>query len=51
MEMAEYDLPAIIDAILSRTGFTKLHIIGHSRGTTVTFAMLASKPEYNKKVN
>ncbi|XP_022649991.1 gastric triacylglycerol lipase-like isoform X3 [Varroa destructor] len=50
MEMAEYDLPAIIDAILSRTGFTKLHIIGHSRGTTVTFAMLASKPEYNKKI-
>lgn len=50
MEMAELDMPAIIDAILSRTGFKNLHYVGHSRGTTVMFALLASQPEYNDKV-
>lgn len=50
MEMAEFDMPAIIDSILSLTGFKNLHYLGHSRGTTILFALLATKPEYNEKV-
>lgn len=49
-EMAEYDLPAIIDYILAATGYADLQYVGHSMGTTVAFAMLASKPDYNAKV-
>lgn len=51
MEMAEFDMPAIIDSILSLTGFKNLHYLGHSRGTTILFALLATKPEYNEKVS
>lgn len=49
-ELGVYDVPATIDYILEATGQDGLYIIGHSRGTTQTFAMLAEKPDYNKKV-
>ncbi|OQR78604.1 lipase 3-like [Tropilaelaps mercedesae] len=49
-ELAAFDMPASIDYILRITGYRNLHLIGHSRGTTITVAMLASKPDYNDKL-
>lgn len=48
-DVAMYDVPKIIDYILSMKGAnTKIAYIGHSMGTTILFAMLAVRPEYNK---
>ncbi|XP_028967829.1 lipase 3-like [Galendromus occidentalis] len=49
-ELAAYDMPDSIDYVLATTGHRKLHVVGHSRGTTIMIAMLASKPEYNQKI-
>lgn len=43
-EMARYDLPAIIDHILSATGRQTLTYVGHSEGTTQLFAALGPGP-------
>lgn len=50
-EMAEYDLPAMIDYVLNTTGQKQLSYIGHSQGTTTAFALLSQNPEYNAKVS
>lgn len=48
-DVALYDVPAIIDYIRDFKGLnTKITYIGHSMGTTILFAMLSLKPEYNK---
>lgn len=49
-EMGIYDLPAVIDHILSITGEKKISYIGHSQGTTSFFVMMSEKPEYNDKI-
>ncbi|KFM74947.1 Gastric triacylglycerol lipase, partial [Stegodyphus mimosarum] len=49
-EIAERDLPAMIDYILNSTGQKDLFYVGHSQGTTVAFALLSEKPEYNEKI-
>lgn len=49
-EMGYYDMPAFIDFILGKTGYSQVLYIGHSMGTTIGFSMLAARPEYNKKV-
>ncbi|KAJ8727854.1 hypothetical protein PYW08_016239 [Mythimna loreyi] len=47
-EVALYDVPAVIDYILKIKGKdTKITYIGHSMGTTILFAMLSLRPEYN----
>lgn len=57
-EMAKYDLPAEIDYVyelrameqdLNETERDMLYV-GHSMGTTMMFALLASKPEFNDKI-
>ncbi|XP_037303149.1 lipase 1-like [Manduca sexta] len=50
-EIAYYDVPLTIDFILSETGVNKLKVIGYSQGTTVTFIMGATRPEYNEKIS
>ncbi|XP_068082718.1 gastric triacylglycerol lipase isoform X2 [Anabrus simplex] len=50
-EMGIYDLTAITDYILRRTGQEKLSFIGYSMGATMFFAMASEKPEYNKNFN
>ncbi|XP_049530888.1 lipase 3-like [Anopheles darlingi] len=55
-EMAMYDIPAEIDYLytireLERNDTRRnLLYIGHSMGTTMAFALLASRPEYNEKL-
>lgn len=50
-EMAEYDLPSMIDLVLNVTGKKSLTYIGHSQGTTTAFALLSQKAEYNEKID
>ena len=45
-----YDIPAMIDYILAKTGHEKLHYVGHSMGTTGFFAAIDHRPEYQEKV-
>jgi pimeloyl-ACP methyl ester carboxylesterase len=49
-EMAEYDIPAFIDAILAKTGYDRISYVGHSQGCTVLFAALLRHPELADKV-
>ncbi|XP_055590845.1 lipase 3-like [Uranotaenia lowii] len=55
-EMALYDIPAEIDFVyamreMERNDTQKnLLYVGHSMGTTMIFVLLASRPEYNDKV-
>jgi len=49
-QMARFDIPAVIDKMLNVTGFEQIYYIGHSMGTTMTFAMLATQPKYNKVI-
>lgn len=49
-EIGKFDLPAMIDYVLLKTKFKKLHYIGHSQGTTAFFVMTSEMPNYNEKV-
>ncbi|XP_047121718.1 lipase 3-like [Schistocerca piceifrons] len=49
-EQGAYDIPAIIDYILSVTGKSALMYVGHSMGTTIYFVMACERPEYQQKV-
>ena len=49
-QMAQYDLPAMINKVLEITGQEKLFYVGHSMGTTTFMAMAATKPEMAEKV-
>lgn len=40
-EMAQYDLPAMVDFVLLKTMKNELSYIGHSQGTAQMFAALA----------
>ncbi|XP_017075154.2 LOW QUALITY PROTEIN: lipase 1 [Drosophila eugracilis] len=50
-EIGMYDLPAMIDYVLKKTGSQKLSYFGHSQGTTSFFVMASSRPEYNSKIH
>ncbi|KAL6437932.1 hypothetical protein ACFW04_004322 [Cataglyphis niger] len=49
-EMGIYDLPAMIDYILFKTGQKQLFYIGFSQGTTQFWVLMSLKPEYNRKI-
>lgn len=48
--MAYYDLPATIDYVLKVTQVEELYYVGFSMGTTIFWAMMSDRPEYNHKV-
>nr|XP_037281537.1 gastric triacylglycerol lipase-like [Rhipicephalus microplus] len=48
--MAAYDLPAQLDWVLKTTQQSSLQYVGWSQGCAILFALLAERPEYNKKV-
>ncbi|OXU23413.1 hypothetical protein TSAR_002183 [Trichomalopsis sarcophagae] len=50
-EIAIYDVSAAIDYALYKTGRKSLVYIGHSMGSTMSFVLLSTKPEYNDKVH
>ena len=45
-EMAQYDLPALINTIKSRDKVEKVYYIGHSQGTLIYFLAYMNNPEY-----
>ncbi|XP_072757268.1 lipase 3-like isoform X2 [Anoplolepis gracilipes] len=49
-EMGIYDLSAMIDYILYKTGQRQLFYIGFSQGTTQFWILMSLKPEYNRKI-
>ncbi|CAB0032502.1 unnamed protein product [Trichogramma brassicae] len=50
-EMAMHDIPTSIDYILHKTNQSSLSYVGHSMGTTISYALLSTRPEYNQKIN
>ncbi len=49
-EMASYDLPAMIDFALSKSGTEQLYYVGHSQGTLIAFAQLSKDPQLRSKI-
>ncbi|GMS93321.1 hypothetical protein PENTCL1PPCAC_15496, partial [Pristionchus entomophagus] len=49
-EMANSDVPAVIDKVLALNGNKQLYYVGHNQGNLVGFMMLADNPQYNRKV-
>lgn len=49
-EMADYDLPAMIDRVLNLTGQESLYYLGHSQGTLTMLSKLSKDRYLNKKV-
>ncbi|MBW02415.1 Lipase member M, partial [Eschrichtius robustus] len=49
-EMARFDLPAVINFILQKTGQEKIYYIGYSQGTTMGFIAFSTMPELAQKI-
>lgn len=49
-EIGIYDLPAIIDHILSKTKQKKINYLGYSQGSTAFLVLASERPEYNDKL-
>lgn len=49
-ELGIYDIPTSMDYILNKTEQTKMHVFGHSQGSTGLFILASEKPEYNEKI-
>jgi lysosomal acid lipase/cholesteryl ester hydrolase len=48
--MGIYDLPAMTDYVLNKTGQEELYYIGYSMGATMFFVFTSMKPEYKEKI-
>ena len=48
--MGKYDIPAVLNYILAKTGRVKLIYIGHSMGTTMFWVAMETHPELNQKI-
>ncbi|XP_027548754.1 lysosomal acid lipase/cholesteryl ester hydrolase-like isoform X3 [Neopelma chrysocephalum] len=49
-EMAMYDLPAVVDFVLQKTGQKQLYYIGYSQGCTIAFIAFSAMPELAQKI-
>ena len=50
-EIRKYDVPAMINYILSTTGRQKLSYIGHSMGCATFFIAMITNPELNERID
>ena len=48
--MAKYDLPDMINFVLSKTGQPSLYYAGHSQGSLMAFAELSHNPDLSRKI-
>ncbi|XP_074447072.1 lipase member M-like [Larus michahellis] len=49
-EMAMYDLPAMIDFVLQKTGQKQIYYVGYSQGCTMAFIAFSTMPELAQKI-
>ena len=49
-EMADYDLPAMINYVLNVTGEERLFYVGHSQGTLIGFTGFSDNPALGSKI-
>uniref|UniRef100_A0A8C2R1L3 Lipase n=1 Tax=Capra hircus TaxID=9925 RepID=A0A8C2R1L3_CAPHI len=49
-EMARFDLPAVMNFILQKTGQEKIYYVGYSQGTTMGFIAFSTMPELAQKI-
>ncbi|NXG66835.1 LIPM Lipase, partial [Hemiprocne comata] len=49
-EMAMYDLPAMINFVLQKTGQKQIYYVGYSQGCTIGFIAFSSMPELAQKI-
>ncbi|XP_075011508.1 lysosomal acid lipase/cholesteryl ester hydrolase-like isoform X2 [Calonectris borealis] len=49
-EMAMYDLPAMIDFVLRKSGQKQIYYVGYSQGCTIAFIAFSSMPELAQKI-
>uniref|UniRef100_A0A8C0E6L9 Lipase n=1 Tax=Bubo bubo TaxID=30461 RepID=A0A8C0E6L9_BUBBB len=49
-EMAMYDLPAMINFVLQKTGQKQIYYVGYSQGCTIAFIAFSSVPELAQKI-
>lgn len=50
-EMGNYDIPAVINFVLTKTGSEKMSYVGHSMGCTMFFICMSLHPELNEKID
>ena len=48
-EMAQYDLPAIVNLVKERDGVEKVDYMGHSQGTLIFFLAYMNNPDFMEK--
>lgn len=49
-EMAQYDLPAMVDFMRTKTGNDQIYYMGHSQGTMIMFAHAGTNPDFEQKI-
>ncbi|NXU95337.1 LIPM Lipase, partial [Xiphorhynchus elegans] len=49
-EMAMYDLPAMVDFVLQKSGQKQLYYIGYSQGCTIAFIVFSAMPKLAQKI-
>jgi len=49
-EIATYDIPAMVDFALHKSGNQQLYYTGHSQGSLVMFARASEDPEFGRKI-
>nr|XP_004653259.1 lysosomal acid lipase/cholesteryl ester hydrolase [Jaculus jaculus]XP_044989127.1 lysosomal acid lipase/cholesteryl ester hydrolase [Jaculus jaculus]XP_044989128.1 lysosomal acid lipase/cholesteryl ester hydrolase [Jaculus jaculus]XP_044989129.1 lysosomal acid lipase/cholesteryl ester hydrolase [Jaculus jaculus]XP_044989130.1 lysosomal acid lipase/cholesteryl ester hydrolase [Jaculus jaculus] len=49
-EMAKYDLPAMVNYVLKKSGQEQLYYVAHSQGCTIGFITFSQIPEVAKKI-
>lgn len=48
--MGKYDVPAMINFVVSQTGVDKIHYVGHSQGTTIGFIAFGENKDVASRI-